>query len=741
MIERICLILLVLFFPISSSVHASTTIDAQIIRNQSGSGSTFVSSGFPVPPGLVTEAIITAGTIKVIVDGSEVAANVTALRGRHSDGTVRSTLIQFTVASMAEGDTLTASIIVDGGERASADPVYVRPTWEIVQNNNVILPTNASYISTTMITFQNLLPAGNGTVDEEEQYTALANDRFDALVAANNDGTARYEEVKGMVAMWARSGDAKYFNYAVKKVGEWVWLDYSTPGSSASPDCNADEYVNPDGRTLTNDTVCGLMPEWNFSKQLSYATMYLMTGYRDFWSMVNYNVQVQQAGRVTSLVTADSNVILKGAGDLPRYNYSRSYGALIAAYMIDASMPMQAQYEPSRALNFEDQFEWVLTAIKNAEWDFEWIAFDTGTGTVPADGTNISQGVVTAELMGVYAIGRYGPKRYEGKGMPATGFLQVSNISGGTFSAGALTGISATATGANETDYRAGYTGTRSNSPLLPNIESITASVSGTTLTVSSIGSGVVVRIGTNISGGGLPNYTYIVSQSSGAANGVGTYELSESTTISSTSFTVNAVIPSFQAVFVTNFLIDYYMLVKADSRIPVMVKKHVDILLKQINQMVPGDAYYGRSDATYGSPVYGKGYKLENPVNRDPDSIAPYDLPEYTRMIAFVLKTLGEDTINGASYATWYSRCIDTANNAPATLTWQWKNFGQFYGWGSDTAWLNAQSSFTAPTFREPTAYANIPSDAPDFARSGMPMAKSPKNEIAPNIVGITLK
>src|SRR5665647_882019 len=148
------------YFFFANIAKASTTIDAQVVRNQAGSGSTFISSGFPFPPGLVTEAEITGGLIKVIVNGSEVAANVSALRGRHNDGSVRSALIQFTLPNMSQGDVITTNtaIVVDGGARTTADPAYVRPTWAMVQNNNAILATNSSYLSTTQVTFQNLLP-------------------------------------------------------------------------------------------------------------------------------------------------------------------------------------------------------------------------------------------------------------------------------------------------------------------------------------------------------------------------------------------------------------------------------------------------------------------------------------------------------------------------------------------------------------------------------------------------------
>lgn len=256
----------------SNTAFSSTTIDAQVIRNQSGSGTTQISAGFPFPPGLVTEAMITGRTIKITVGGTEVAANVSALRGRHSDGTIRSALIQFT-RTMAQSDVVAAQVIVNGGTRTNPDPTYVRPTITMVQSNNVILPTDSTYLTTTLITFQHLLPTGGGSAAEEAQYTSLADDRFDSLVSSQSHGTASYENARGMLTLWARSGNKKYFNEAVNHV--LTWLPYNTPGAAADPACKSTSIVNPDGLPAADENACGLPAEWNAPRFLSYASMYL----------------------------------------------------------------------------------------------------------------------------------------------------------------------------------------------------------------------------------------------------------------------------------------------------------------------------------------------------------------------------------------------------------------------------------------------------------------------------------
>ena len=74
-----------------------------------------------------------------------------------------------------------------------------------------------------------------------------------------------------------------------------------------------------------------------------------------------------------------------------------------------------------------------------------WIPYDTGSGNVPAIGTTVSQGGVSGYLLGVWADIQAAPTAV-GAAMPASGFLKFREVTGGQFSAGALTGIGASAT-------------------------------------------------------------------------------------------------------------------------------------------------------------------------------------------------------------------------------------------------------------------------------------------------------
>jgi hypothetical protein len=73
------------------------------------------------------------------------------------------------------------------------------------------------------------------------------------------------------------------------------------------------------------------------------------------------------------------------------------------------------------------------------------IPFNTGTGNVPALDTTISQGSASGKLLGVYSAINVAPTT-AGSAMPASGFILIRQWNLISFAAGALTGISASAT-------------------------------------------------------------------------------------------------------------------------------------------------------------------------------------------------------------------------------------------------------------------------------------------------------
>lgn len=81
-----------------------------------------------------------------------------------------------------------------------------------------------------------------------------------------------------------------------------------------------------------------------------------------------------------------------------------------------------------------------------------WLAYTGGSGNVPAIGTTISRSGVSGPLLGVWSALNAAPTAV-GAAMPATGFIKLREVTGGTFSAGALTGLTANASGADVTGW------------------------------------------------------------------------------------------------------------------------------------------------------------------------------------------------------------------------------------------------------------------------------------------------
>lgn len=82
-------------------------------------------------------------------------------------------------------------------------------------------------------------------------------------------------------------------------------------------------------------------------------------------------------------------------------------------------------------------------------WDsrnIRWLPFNTGTGNVPTIGTTISQGAVSGYFLGVWAS-KTVANTAVGAAMPTSGFIKFREVTGGSFSSGALSGIGASATG------------------------------------------------------------------------------------------------------------------------------------------------------------------------------------------------------------------------------------------------------------------------------------------------------
>lgn len=80
------------------------------------------------------------------------------------------------------------------------------------------------------------------------------------------------------------------------------------------------------------------------------------------------------------------------------------------------------------------------------------VSYTGGSGNSPAIGTTISQGGVSGYYLGAWASIGAAPTA-SGSALPASGILKFREITGGSFAAGALTGITATCSGADRPSW------------------------------------------------------------------------------------------------------------------------------------------------------------------------------------------------------------------------------------------------------------------------------------------------
>lgn len=106
------------------------------------------------------------------------------------------------------------------------------------------------------------------------------------------------------------------------------------------------------------------------------------------------------------------------------------------------------------------------------------IPYNSGSGNVPAYNTSISQGSASGVFIGAYSALNVAPTT-PGSAMPASGFIKIKQWNSVAFSAGALTGIGATATGADRVGWievvgnegPTNWTFSRLNNPTTPLVQ------------------------------------------------------------------------------------------------------------------------------------------------------------------------------------------------------------------------------------------------------------------------------
>jgi len=199
------------------------TVDVNIHRLDGGSGTTLVSSGMPLQPGMVYAN--TLEQFKLMVNNTEVPLFVQSLFGKHADGSYRSVLIQFEMA-LSANQTLPGQLIfgVPGARQG------VRTAIENNLESAAILPSSPAYIISTGVippTLSSSQVSGTALAalgqNFDTQYLSAANLH---LVTPERENAAMninfYDRVVSSYAQWARTGEVRYWRDASLLARQYV---------------------------------------------------------------------------------------------------------------------------------------------------------------------------------------------------------------------------------------------------------------------------------------------------------------------------------------------------------------------------------------------------------------------------------------------------------------------------------------------------------------------------------------
>jgi hypothetical protein len=185
-----------------------STVALVVQRLAAGTGTVLVSSAIPLAPGRLQPA--QTGQIRIYVNGQEQAVYVEALAGRHSDGSLRTVLVQFNHA--LSGTTPVTGQLVFGQARGVAD--LARPTAGRGLPAAVVLPSDPNYLVTTQLNGPTLTSAATAALSAtfaryESDFVTYADQHW-AREGAVWDGNY-YDRALIYYAFWVRTGRVEYW--------------------------------------------------------------------------------------------------------------------------------------------------------------------------------------------------------------------------------------------------------------------------------------------------------------------------------------------------------------------------------------------------------------------------------------------------------------------------------------------------------------------------------------------------
>jgi hypothetical protein len=201
-------------------------VPLQIVRMKNVSGNSLVSSGIPLPPGMLYPTGI--GQVQLFVNGSEQSIHVSALNGRHRDGSLRSILVQF---SYPVGGTPLPAELRIGSSRSTSDRTKTAPAFDYTNPapDAVALPTSADYLLQTELIGPTLRAPAPFNSRYESRFVTQSDGRWEIFSAAYGGsltadeaiGNNYYDRALSHWAWWMRTADPEYWHRANRYLMAW----------------------------------------------------------------------------------------------------------------------------------------------------------------------------------------------------------------------------------------------------------------------------------------------------------------------------------------------------------------------------------------------------------------------------------------------------------------------------------------------------------------------------------------
>ncbi len=291
------------YFAVDPVIPASYDINGVIHLFSSSPGTdVLVAGGWPLRPGDLTAADITARKFSIFIGGTEQSIFLEAMPGKHPDGSIRSVLYQF-YTPIPDGTPLAAQVKIRA-TRSTTDrgPLDMTPgvCWTVTpgaawgDSGDIcakLLPDDVDYACATEPTFEPLIPSADMDASEVARYDTHMQARANGLrsVTLNKNATSvqtfksTYDSPRALFALWARTGDVTWYRDGMALLYRMIEWGFPTPSYGWNPTPN----LHAEARFAANS-------DWaeQYSQRLwSYAAGWQLSGYAPFYTRVNASHQ------------------------------------------------------------------------------------------------------------------------------------------------------------------------------------------------------------------------------------------------------------------------------------------------------------------------------------------------------------------------------------------------------------------------------------------------------------------